>query len=61
MVGRGRDKQRRRPAARQQLTVTAGAEYRLVNGELERVGKRATECTCGQGWTICDYCWERGK
>ena len=48
-------------ANKRQLTVVAGAKYKMTEKGLERIGKKATSCTCGQGWLTCDFCWERNK
>jgi hypothetical protein len=42
-------------------TVKTGASYKVdKNNNLIRIdGKIVTKCSCGEGWKICDYCWER--
>jgi len=47
-------------AKKKKLVIVAGTTYVYKKGQLIRIGPPAKECTCGQGWSLCDYCFERG-
>ena len=41
--------------------MVAGATFKY-NSKLKKfvqVGPKLTRCSCGEGWTLCDYCFTR--